>query len=337
VRVLIVKTSSMGDVVHALPAVSDLARHRPGTQIDWAVEEAFAEIPRLHRDVARVIPIALRRWRGQLVLPSTWSEMQSARRALREARYEQILDLQGLVKSAFVARWARGKVAGPGGRGARERVASWLYDRRISVDPNLHAIDRARSLAAQTFGYQPDVALDFGIRVPNLATGALQPWIGEQRFALLLTNASRVTKLWPDENWRAIEEWLAEQGLASVLVWGSERERAATVRRAAPMYSARVAPPAGLETLAAICARAALVIGLDTGLTHWAAAVGAPTVGIFCDYDPARVGLKADDRRVNLGGVADSPTSEDVIDAARHVLAAAAGRSPVPLAGEGRG
>jgi heptosyltransferase-1 len=326
VRVLIVKTSSMGDVVHALPAVSDLARHFPGTQIDWVVEEPFAEIPRLHRDVAHVIPIALRRWRGQLYLPSTWRQMREARRVLREVRYDRILDLQGLVKSAFVARWARGEVAGLCGRSAREQAASWLYDRRISVDPSLHAIDRNRLLVAQTFGCEVDAAVDFGVRVPRLATAALRPWIGEQRFALLLTNASRHTKLWPDENWRAIEEWLAEQGLSSVLVWGSERERAATVRRAAPMHSARVAPPAGLETLAAICARASLVIGLDTGLTHWAAAVGAPTIGIFCDYDPARVGLKADEWRVNLGGVADCPSTEDVIDAARHVLAAGAVR-----------
>jgi heptosyltransferase I len=326
VRVLIVKTSSMGDVVHALPAVSDLARHFPGTQIDWVVEEPFAEIPRLHRDVARVMPIALRRWRGQLYLPSTWRQMREARRALSEVRYDWILDLQGLVKSAFVARWAHGKVVGLCGRSARERAASWLYDRRISVDPSLHAIDRNRLLVAQTCGYEVDGAVDFGVRAPRLATAALRPWIGEQRFALLLTNASRQTKLWPDENWRAIEEWLAEQGLTSVLVWGSERERAATVRRAAPMYSARVAPPAGLETLAAICTRAALVIGLDTGLTHWAAAVGAPTVGIFCDYDPAQVGLKADEWRVNLGGEADCPSTEDVIDAARHVLAAGAAR-----------
>jgi len=324
VRVLIVKTSSMGDVVHALPAVSDLARHRPGTQIDWVVEEPFAEIPRLHRNVARVVPIAVRRWRGQLYLPSTWGQMRATRRALREVPYDQILDLQGLVKSAFVARWARGAVAGPCGRSARERAASWFYDRRISVDPSLHAIDRNRLLAAQTFGYEVEAAIDFGVRLPKLATAALRPWIGEQRFALLLTNASRHTKLWPDDNWRAIERWLAEQGLASVLVWGSQRERTATLRRAVPMYSARVAPPAGLETLAAICARAALVIGLDTGLTHWAAAVGAPTVGIFCDYDPAQVGLKADERCVNLGGVADCPSTEDVIDAARHVLAAAA-------------
>jgi len=325
VRVLIVKTSSMGDVVHALPAVTDIATHVPGAAIDWVIEQQFAEIPRLHRHVGDVIPVALRRWRSQLHLPSTWSQIRTSRRVLREFRYDQILDLQGLVKSAMLARWANGPVAGPCGRSARERAAAWFYDRRISVDPALHAIDRHRQLAASAFGYTLDSKVDFGIRVPPLGAAVLRPWIGEQRFALLLTNASRASKLWPDENWLATEEWLAEQGLASVLVWGSERERAETTRRAARMHAARVAPAAGLDTLAAVCERAALVIGLDTGLTHWAAAVGAPTVGIFCDYDPAQVGLKADERRVNLGGVADSPSSEDVIDAARHVLAAAAG------------
>jgi heptosyltransferase-1 len=327
VRVLIVKTSSMGDVVHALPAVSDLARECPGTVIDWVVEEAFAAIPRLHRDVARVIPISLRQWRAQLHLPSTWARMRAARRTLREVRYDRIVDLQGLLKSALVARWARGAVAGPCGRSARERAASWFYDQRISVDPRLHAIDRNRLLLAGAFGYAPKGAPDFGVRLPQLAVAALRPWVGDHRFALLMTNASRATKLWPDENWRALEEWLAEQGLASVLVWGTERERAATLRRAAPMRAARVPPSAGLDTLAAVCARAALVVGLDTGLTHWAAAVGAPTVGIFCDYDPAQVGLKADALRVNLGGVGDPPSSEDVIDAARHVLAAGSARS----------
>ena len=326
-RVLIVKTSSMGDVVHALPAVSDLARRRPGTVIDWVVEEAFAEIPKLHRNVARVIPIGWRRWRSQLYLPSTWDRIGTAGHMLRQFRYDAILDLQGLLKSAVVASWARGPVAGPCGRSARERAASWFYDRKISVDPSLHAIDRNRLLAAQAFDYKPGAAVDFGIRVPKLAISVLRPWIGEQRFALLLTNASRASKLWPDANWRSVEGWLAEQGLCSVLVWGTERERAATLRRAATMHSARVAPPAGLETLAAIFTRAAVVIGLDTGLTHWAAAVGAPTVGIFCDYDPARVGLKTDERRVNLGGVGDSPSSEDVIDATRHVLAAGAPQS----------
>jgi lipopolysaccharide heptosyltransferase I len=324
VRVLIVKTSSMGDVIHALPAISDLARHCPGVEIDWVVEERFAEIPRLHRDVARVIAIGLRRWRGQLHLPATWKQMRAAREALRAQRYDRILDLQGLLKSALVARLARGPIAGPCGRSARERAASWFYDMKISVDPSGHAIDRNRLLAAQAFGYRFDAGIDFGIRVPQVATAALRPWIGEQRFALLLTNASRASKLWPDEDWRALEEWLAEQGLASILVWGTEREKASTLRRAAPMHAARVPPPAGLDTLAAICTRATLVIGLDTGLTHWAAAVGAPTIGIFSEFDPAQVGLKADARRVNLGGAGDSPSAEDAIDAARHVLAACA-------------
>lgn len=323
-RVLIVKTSSMGDVVHALPAVSDLARHHPGVQIDWVVEERFTDIPRLHRDVARVIPVALRRWRGQLHLPSTWAQIGAARRALREHRYDCILDLQGLLKSALVARWAGRPVFGPCVRSAREGAASWFYDVKVSIDPKAHAIDRCRTLAAGALGYTPERGIDFGIRMPQIATSALRPWIGDQRFALLLTNSSRSMKLWPDENWRQVEEWLAEQGLASVLVWGSEREKAATLRRAAPMHAARVAPEAGLETLAAICSRATLVIGLDTGLTHWAAAVGASTIGIFTQFDPAQVGLKTDEQRINLGGVADPPSAEDVIDAARHVIAARA-------------
>ena len=316
----------MGDVVHALPAVCDLARHHRGASIDWVVEDRFAEIPRLQRDVSRVIPIGLRRWRHQLLWLSTWKQIRNARQELARFRYDAILDLQGLVKSALVARWARGPVVGLCGRSARERVASWLYDRRITIDPGLHAIDRNRLLTARAFGYAVDGPVDFGIRVHAVPEASLRPWIGEQRFALLLTNASRESKLWPDENWRAVEAWLAEQGLHCVLVWGTERERIATLHRAAPMHGARVAPPAGLATLAAVCARADLVIGLDTGLTHWAAAVGAPTVGIFCDFDPARVGLKADERRVNLGGVADPPSSEDVIDAARHVLSAQTAR-----------
>jgi heptosyltransferase-1 len=326
VRVLIVKTSSMGDVVHALPAASDLARHLDGAKIDWVVEDSFAEIPRLHRDVSRVIPIGLRRWRHQLLAPSTWKQIRAARKALGQFRYDRIVDLQGLVKSGFMARWAHGPVVGLCGSSARERAASWFYDRRITVDRGLHAIDRNRLLMAQAFGYTVDSAIDFGIRAPAIPSAALAPWIGQQRFALLLTNASRASKLWPDENWRTVEAWLAEQGLQCVLVWGTERERIATLHRAAPMHSARVAPPAGLQTLAAVCARARLVIGLDTGLTHWAAAVGAPTIGIFCDFDPGRVGLKADERRVNLGGVGDPPGSEDVIDAARHVLAVGTAR-----------
>ena len=325
-RVLIVKTSSMGDVVHALPAISDLARRFPGTRIDWLVEQAFAEIPGAHGRVTKVIPMALRRWRHQLHLPSTWREIAALRRELREAAYDRVLDCQGLLKSAWAARWARAPVAGPCSRSARERMASWLYDMKIAVDPTLHAIDRNRLLAARAFGYEVEGAVDFGLKLPPVATSSLSAWIPDRSFALLLTNASRATKLWPDEKWREVEAWLADQGLRSVLVWGSESERIDCLRRASAMRLAQVAPSAGLMTLAAISARARVVIGLDTGLTHWAAAVGAPTVGLFCDYDPARVGLRGDALRVNLGGDGEPPSAEDVIDAARHVLAAAGAR-----------
>lgn len=322
-RLLIVKTSSMGDVVHALPAVSDLARRLPGARIDWLVEEAFADIPRSHGRVANVIPIALRRWRHQLFRGSTWSQIGALRRQLAQARYHRVLDLQGLLKSALAARWARAPVSGPNWRSAREPLAACFYSVKLAADPALHAIDRNRLLAARAFGYGVEGAADFGLRLPPVAEAALSEWIPARPYALLLTNASRATKLWPDDKWREVEAWLADQGLASVLVWGSERERSDCVRRAGHMRLARVAPQAGLLTLAAISARARVVIGLDTGLTHWAAAVGAPTVGIFCDYDPERVGLRTDALRVNLGGDGDPPSAEDAVDAARHVLAAA--------------
>jgi len=325
--VLIVKTSSMGDVVHALPAVSDLARHRPGVRIDWLVEEAFAEIPRLHGKVERVIPMAWRRWRQQLRRPSTWQQLAALRRELGSAGYRLVLDCQGLVKSAWVARWARAPIAGPGPGSARERMASWFYERPIVVDRSSHAIDRNRLLAARAFGYAIDGPVDFGLRLSALAPGALAPWIPNRRFALLLTNASRTSKLWSDDRWIDLEAWLAEQGLCSVLVWGSESERVASMRRAARMRMAQVAPAAGLQVLAAISARATLVVGLDTGLTHWAAAVGAPTIGIFCAFDPDLIGLKGDERRVNLGGIGDPPSAEDVIDAARQVLSAVGHRA----------
>jgi heptosyltransferase I len=325
-RILIVKTSSMGDVVHALPAVSDLARRHPGARIDWLVEEAFAEIPGAHRGVSGVITMALRRWRHQLHLPATWRQVAALRRRLRQAGYERVLDCQGLIKSAWVARWAHAPVDGPCARSAREAAASWFYARRIAVDPALHAIDRNRLLAAAAFGYRVEGPVDFGVRLPAVAAGALRAWIPDRRFAVLLTNASRASKLWPDDRWRDVEGWLSEQGLSSVLVWGSEHERVASVRRAASMRQARVVPAAGLQTLAAVFAQATLVIGLDTGLTHWAAAVGAPSVGIFCDYDPALVGLRSDDRCASLGGAGDPPSAEDVVDACRHVLAASASR-----------
>ncbi len=310
-RVLIVKTSSMGDVIHALPVASDIARATPEAQIDWIVEEAFAELPRLHPAVKRVLPVALRRWRKRAWSLSSWREFFAARAAVRAHSYDRIVDCQGLLKSAWVARWASGPLYGPDAASAREPSAARLYDHRLSIDRGLHAIERNRQLAAQALGYRIDGKPQFGLRVER--DGVLD-------LAVLITNASRASKLWPDDRWRAIEADLAGRGLRSVLYWGSNGEHTATRARAESMSNAAVAPRSALSEIALALARARIVIGLDTGLTHLAAAVGAPTVGIFCDYEPRLVGVIGDGSGVSLGGTDGGPVASEVIDAIARML-----------------
>lgn len=324
-RVLIVKTSSMGDVVHALPIVSDIARAHPQAAIDWVVEEGFAAIPRLHPAVARVIPVAVRRWRKRLASPGTWREWRAASVALRANRYDRIVDCQGLIKSAWLARRARGPVAGPDAASAREPLAACFYGERIRVPQTLHAIERNRRIGAAALGYTLDGPPRFGLKPPAV-DGELRALADERPYAALLTNASRATKLWPDARWAAVEAWLAARGLRSLLFWGSDEEGVRTCARAAGMRDAEVAPRASLDAIAAVLAGARVVVGLDTGLAHLAAAVGAPTVGIYCDYDPALVGVTGDAPCESLGGVGRAPSADEVIAAIERVLAAAAAR-----------
>jgi heptosyltransferase-1 len=323
-RVLIVKTSSMGDVIHALPVASDVARAFPAGAIDWVVEEGFAALPALHPAVRRVARVALRRWRGTPLAPATWRELRAARRGLREAHYTHIVDCQGLLKSAWIARWGRGPSYGFDRESAREPVAAHCYDHRFAVDRSLHAIDRNRRLAAAALGYTVQGPPRFGLVVPALAQPELAGPARRGRYAVLLTNASRVTKLWPAAAWRAVEQSLAARGLTSFLVWGSAEENVRTRERAAGMRQAVVAPRSTLDQLAALLAGASVVVGIDTGLTHLAAAVGARTVGIFCDYDPRLVGVTGDADCVSLGGASGGPDAGEVLAAVERLLDATA-------------
>ena len=318
-RVLLVKTSSMGDVVHALPLVTDLAAHLPGVVIDWVVEEGFADIARLHPAVRRVIPVALRRWRRALFRPATWREIDVARRSVR-GPYDAALDCQGLFKSAWVAHWAGCPIYGFDRASAREPLATRLYRRGFPVSRELHAIARNRALGAAAFRYTVEGTAHFGLRV-NAVQGEAAA-LAERPFAMLLTNASRPTQLLPDAHWHALADALAARGLRSVLPWGSEAERAATERRAAAMRDACVAPRLPLAAIAPVLAEARVVVGLDTGLTHLAAAVGAPTVGVFCDYDPRLVGVTGDAPCANIGDGRGVPPVAGVLAALAGVLAA---------------
>lgn len=306
-KLLIVKTTSMGDVVHALPALCDLLRALPEAEVDWLVESPFAAIPRLHPGVRRVIPIAWRKWRHRLADRATWRAMAVLRRTLRREPYDLVLDLQGLLKSAMWARQAIGPVAGYDAASAREPLAAWLYRRTAAVPRELHAIERCRRLAAAHLGYTlPTTAPEFGLQVPPAE------WKAPARYAALIPNASRVDKLWPESRWVAVGRRLRAKGWTPVVMWGSEAEQTLAERIAAGCDGA-VPTFLTVEQVAALLARAQAVVGLDTGFTHLAAAYGRPTVGIYCDHEPGLAGVTGPGPAASIGGKGQVPKLADVI------------------------
>lgn len=279
-RVLIIKTSSLGDVVHNLPIVNDLLRALPGTIVDWVVEESYADLPRLHPGVTRVIPVAQRRWRRNLSARAS-AERQAFEELLRQESYDLVLDTQGLLKSAMLARLARlsrhGERIGFSRRLAREGLARLFYDRGIDVGRHLHAVERLRSLAAQALGYPLVGAPDFGLKVPRHRFD----WLGISQYAVLLHATSRPEKAWPRPRWRELIAELNRFGIHSVLPHGSEVEEHSALGLAHGLPAATVAPRLSLAHAAALLSGARIVIGVDTGLTHLAAALAVPTVALF--------------------------------------------------------
>ena len=320
-RILLVKTSSLGDVIHNLPVLSDLHRQFPEARIDWVVEENFIDLPRLHPRVGRVIPVAIRRWRKALFSRETWREIGLFRRSLAETPYDQVIDTQGLVKSALIARLApllsSGHRNGYDRDSIREPLAAGSYDRRFAIPRAHHAVERNRELVAAALGYSSalsDLPLDYGITAPPLAENWL-PQTGQAPYAVLLSATSRDDKLWPEAHWVQLGQALQQQGLACVLPAGSVRERERAARIAAQIPQAVTAPVLGLKDLASLFAGARQVVGLDTGLTHLAAALHRPTVALFTGSNPGLTGVHAGPLALNLGGIGQVPTVAQVLTA----------------------
>ena len=308
-RILFVKTSSLGDVVHNCAAVTDVARSVPGAVIDWAVEDAFAEVAALHPSVRRVIPLAIRRWRGALLAAATWSEFTAFRAALRAEEYDAVIDTQGLVKSALVAALARGRKHGFDRDSVREPFAAHFYDLAHAVPSMLHAVDRNRQLAAAALGYQVGGPCDYGLRVPDGA-----PLPVRTPFALLFTMTSRDDKLWPEEHWRALGGALEGRGLHCLLPWGNEEERRRCARIATAIPGAVVPRHMALGEIARLARAAHCVVGVDTGLAHLAAALAVPIVGLYGGSDPALTGLYGAGRIWNLGSAGRPPSVREALD-----------------------
>lgn len=315
-NILLVKTSSLGDVIHNLPVVSDLVRRLPNPVIDWCVEESFAAIPRLHPGVKRVLPVAVRRWRKSLLSPATWREIQAFRERLRSGAYDVVLDTQGLVKSAVIARQARGPVCGYAPEAAREPFAARFYDETFAIPKSAHAVDRNRWLAAAAFDYPGDLPLDYGIAAPPLAAD----WLPPAPYAVLLTATSRDDKLWDEANWTLLGRELALAGIRCVLPGGSAAERERAARLAALIPGAVAAPALGIAELAGLIGASRLCVGVDTGLTHLAAALAIPTVALYTATAPELTGVVGSAFFRNLGGPHLPPTPQAVLAVLRPVV-----------------
>jgi heptosyltransferase-1 len=309
-RVLFVKLSSLGDVVHNFPAVSDLAQCLPGAHIAWAVEDAYVDLVRLHPAVAEAIPVSLRSLRRNPLRPSEWGRVARTRRQVRSAGWDYVVDTQGLLKSATVARWGGAPVFGLDRASAREPVAARLYDVAIPVAKNMHAVERNRSLVAEVFGYRLRGEARYGVAAPSEPLA----WLNASRYAVLLHAASRVEKRWPEERWIALARILSEHGYAPVFPGGTDEELGRAARLAHAVPNGIAAPRMDLREAAALLGHAAGVVGVDTGLTHLAVALGVPTVGIYCATRPELTGLHGENA-VNVGGAGAAPSVEAVAEA----------------------
>ena len=307
-RILFVKLSSLGDVIHHLPAVTDAAAHLPGAEIAWAVEEGYVDIARLHPAVTQTIAVGLRGLRRNPLASERWKRLAAARREVREGRWDYVIDTQGLLKSAWIARASRAPRFGLDASSARERLASRFYDVRVAVPRALHAVERNRRLVGAVLGYKPRGDADYGIVAPAQAP----EWAPRTAYVVMLHAASRASKRWAADHWVALAKTLSARGYAAVFPGGTaaERESAASLAREIP--GAIAAPAMGLVQAAALLAHADGVIGVDTGLTHLAVALGVPTVGIYGATSPQLTGLHGGGRAVNVGDAGKPPSVAEV-------------------------
>jgi heptosyltransferase-1 len=310
--ILFIKTSSLGDVIHHMPALTEARQRRPDARFSWVVEEAFAPLVRLHPAVAEVIPVAARRWRRAAFAPATWRELAQFLRSLRRRAYDDIVDTQGLFfKSALIAALARGRRHGYDADSVRERAAAALYGERHAVAGDLHAVARNRALTGLALGYAPHGSVDFGLSRDDLRDSATPP------YGILLHATARPEKEWPEASWIALGRALSARGTALVLPWGTDDERARSTRIAAALADADVRVPdrQPLDRVARLIAGASFVIGVDTGLLHLAAALGVPLVAVFLGSEPGLTGPVGQGPLAMVGGKGAVPSVGDVTNA----------------------
>ena len=284
-RVLIIKTSSLGDVIHTLPALTDAAHAIPGIRFDWVVEEGFAEIPSWHPAGDQVIPVAIRRWRKNLWQTIKSGEWKAFKQRVRERKYDLVIDAQGLVKSAWLTRYVKAPGAGLDRYSAREGWASRFYDRRLSVATGQHAVERVRQLFAMALAYDlPEGIGNYGLDLERLQLPPAAPYV------VFLHGTTWATKHWPEAYWRELAERMGRRKLEVRLPWGNPAEKARAERIAQGLNNCQVLPKLNLAGVARVLAAAKACVAVDTGLGPLAAALDVPTISLFGPTNPGLTG-----------------------------------------------
>ena len=293
-RILLVKLSSLGDVVHTLPVVQDILAALPDAQIDWVVEKAFAPLLTQVKGLRRIIPCELRRWRKSFWAAQTRREWRAFKADLQNKSYDAVIDLQGLTKSAVVARLARltpqGKryaMANQTDGSGYEAPTRWLADVAIELPPHVHAVQRGRELAAHAFGYRMKITVNFGLNYSSNTPidQLIRAQVDPKKIAFI-HGSSRQDKTWPLQNWVALGQRLAANGYQVMLVHGSAAELATSQAIAAQLASSIVLPLLSLDGLTQELGQCAGAIGVDSGVSHIAVALGLPHVQIY-NFDTA--------------------------------------------------
>ena len=338
-KILLVKLSSLGDVLHNLPIVWDLRKRLPRAQIDWVVEEGYVHLlePLLSLDgfqgVDRIIPFGLRRWKKNLFKLATWKEFIAFKKQLQATSYDVLIETQGLLKSAIVCSLAskapNAVIAGLANAtefSGYEPIARNFYNQSVQVPTQCHAVDRSRWVMSSALDwplidrneapqFYPDSYVD--LLNTGSATASIQL---KSPYVLFFHSTAREAKRWSNEYWIALGKELAGKGYQVVLPWGNASEKSVSSVIAAQIPGALVPNAFSIREAFSVIANAALTVGVDTGLTHLAAVLGKPTVEIYCDSPKWKTEGYWSGNIRNVGDIQAPPSAQEVIQASLDLL-----------------
>ena len=342
-KFLLVKLSSLGDVLHNLPIVWDIRRHYPQAQIDWVVEEAYVDLLKplqttsTFKGIDCIIPIGLRRWKRNFFSLHNWQELFQFIRTLKTEKYDEIIDSQGLIKSALVARLARktlsGKVTGLANAteySGYEPLARTFYDESVQVPKQCHAVDRSRHVLSSAMrtplinrsspvAFYPSHFI--GQLTKPLDQGAQSNLSDLKKpYVLCFHATAREAKKWSQESWIAVGQYLIKKGLTPIYPWGNWSEKKVSQEISTDVEGSIVPPAYSIHDYFQIISQASLSIGVDTGLTHLSAVLNRPTVEIYCDSPAWKTEGYWSQKIINLGDIGKPPSAQSVLQAIDQLI-----------------